>query len=241
MKKVIFLFCFLLVASGCNSVLTGDNQSNQIDGRIDDADISTGPGKTYSSQGDYAERSDGLSQANSHVVSYKRLHGLVDIALAPNSQGPFTGTPDGFSNQKVRSTFRVDKMTDVRFELDPRILVDINGAGRAKVEILMWVLDGVIITATAVPGSIFTVTYTFQEDPNNIDTILYTIANSDGLSQTGSIADNQSLYDRWQLPDPFELKKPGKYTVQYEMNIQAGGDTDKTSIDSTCKFDLVKR
>ena len=238
MKKHVFLSCLLLLASGCTSVITGDNKTSQIDGRIDDRDVFTGPGNDYSSQGKFDQSFDGISQANSHVISYKHLDGFVDIALFPNSPGPFTGTPVGVSNQKVRSTFKVDKTIDVYFELEPHILAEINSTGQAKVEILMWVLNGVGTAAAAVPGSVYTVTYTFREDPNDIDKMLYSIVSSNGISSSGTISDNSGLIDRGQNPDSFTLN-PGHYTVQFEMNILAGGDTDKTNISSESEFDLV--
>lgn len=239
--KIIILICFLLLSSGCASVsvLTGFSKISQIDGSINDSDDSTGQKKSYSSTGSFRDETDGISTASSEIHSYKHLEGSVYIEFVPNSIGPFTGTPAGVSSQKVRSTFEVSKKTRVKYKFQPKILVDISGtASWAEVEILIWVLDGTHTTATAVPGSIYTVKYLYIEDPNDNKQLIYTMDNSDGKHKDDTILDNDGLIDKEHKPRFFKLND-GKYIVQFEMNIKAGGDTNLILINSECRFDLV--
>jgi hypothetical protein len=236
------LVAFVLAAvslTGCNSMLSGRNTTRQIDGSINDSDASTAASGTYSSQGINAGKTDGLSEAKSSAPTHRELNGFVRTQMTPNSPGPFAGTPVGNSNQKVRSTFSLPGPGKLQFQAEPKLRANIDGSGRITVQLAIWALDGTASTSTAIPGSVFTARYTFDEDPADPTMIRFTITHSNGFTASGPMTDDSILMDT-MLQLPSFNAGAGDGTAQFELNIEAGGDARFTFGQAESKFDLVK-
>lgn len=237
-KFTFICFISLLIGSCWHKpILTGDNPKYQIDGSINDSDASTLRAGMYSSQQQTDSHVDGLSIVISEILSFKELQGKVDIELDPTSIGPFSGLPRGASSQKVGSEFTLAESKNLMFDLVSTIEVLINGSGVGEVEILMSVSRNTGSTLDMVMDSISTSRYRFTEDPNDEDIILYTVNQSTGASSNGSINEGDVLIDPSLLFDDFRLQA-GSYTVLFELNVRAGGDTDMILVDANSEISL---
>lgn len=220
-----------------SSVVTGQGLERQLDGSIDDSDDSTAQAGKYSSNGVTDSQIDGISWADSYAPNFQTLSGEVNIEIVPQSQGPFSGTPAGVSNQKVKSKFKLEQDKEVKFTLKPGFLITVDSGAQVVVRLALWVLDG--SQETAMPGSVYTASYTFTESLIRPDDYDVAISRSNEQPTTGSGEDGVLIHDPSLKPDPFKLSA-GDYIVQYELSIQINGDTADSSAYVNGSFDLVE-
>jgi hypothetical protein len=216
LNLAIQIFISLSVAfffQGCNKKpkLTGANEKFVTSGFADDGDDTNGPGQHYVDPA--RSITEGSAEAKSDPKSYKSLNGKV---LAATGNAPVR-TSKANSTNKVTSTFVVKKTSTLQFILSSSASVSLS-TGIGGYRAVARILD---TANNYVTGTDYQVRYDFNVNRNDNTKIDV----SQGGTQFTRIDNGKTISPTDTGPSNAFKLKPGKYTLLFELNIDAEADT----------------